>query len=45
MIYCDLQGLHRSKVLLKIKGYTKMSFYLSVIVPIAKVLKLGNVDN
>ena len=35
MINCDLQGLHRSKVMVQMKGYIIMSSYLSIIVPIA----------
>ena len=35
MTYCDLQGLHRSKVMVQMKGYIIMSSYLSIIVPIA----------
>ena len=34
MIYCDLQGLHRSKVMVQMKGYVIMSSHLSIIVPI-----------
>ena len=33
MIYCDLQGLQKSKVIVQMKGYIIMSFYLSIIVP------------
>ena len=35
MIYCDLQGLYRSKVMVQMEGYIIMSSYLSIIVPIA----------
>ena len=34
MVYCNLQGLHRSKVMAQMKGYIIKSSYLSIIVPI-----------